>query len=183
MWHNTFFMLKLALVITTIINLIFNTMKNFGLFCLLLVLFGFESCKKTNEVDTNKLQAEKPISTQCYQASFENDTINLEMSTLQNGKITGNMEMSFLNMPKKSGEIKGQFRGDTLFADYTFTQGANVERIFKNPIAILKRGDTLVLGNGKIETYLGASYFAKGQPIDFDKVKFKFNSVECVDKK
>jgi hypothetical protein len=46
----------------------------------------------------------------------------------------------------------------------------------------LKRGEDLILGDGKIETYLGASYFAKGKPIDFDNVKFKFTTVDCVEK-
>jgi predicted alternative tryptophan synthase beta-subunit len=155
-------------------------MKNLGLFCLLLIVFGFESCKNKSETEDKKLENEVPIvSKQCYQAIYKNDTINLEVNTLKNDKIIGNMVMSFLNMPKKIGEIKGEFRGDTLFADYSFIQGKNLERIFKNPIAILKIGDTLVLGNGKIETYLGASYFTKDEPIDFEKVKFKFNSVEC----
>jgi hypothetical protein len=43
----------------------------------------------------------------------------------------------------------------------------------------LKSGDKLILGNGQIETYLGASYFAKGKPIDFENVKFKFTAVDC----
>ena len=49
-------------------------------------------------------------------------------------------------------------------------------------MALLKKGNELILGNGKIETYLGASYFAKGQPIDFENVKYKFATVDCVDK-
>lgn len=157
-------------------------MKNFSLICFLLFLFGLQSCKKANDVDKSMVMDEKPISTECYQAFYESDTIDLKMNTLKDGKINGDMVMKIENMPHKIGKIKGEFRGDTLFADYSFIQGENKDRIFKNPIAILKRGDTLVLGNGKIEFYMGASYFAKGEPIDFDKVKFKFNSVECVDK-
>ena len=156
-------------------------MKKPLLFCLLLVFIGLVSCKKANAVDPNKLQDEKPISTKCYQALYENGTIDLEMNTLKNGKISGNMVMSFLNMPKKIGKINGEFRGDTLFVDYSFIQGANKDRKFKNPMAILKKGDTLVLGNGKIESHLGVSYFVKGEPIDFDKVKYKFTSVDCGD--
>lgn len=60
------------------------------------------------------------------------------------------------------------------------------ERMLKEylkPYSYLKRGNQLILGNGKIETYMGASYFAKGKPIDFDNVKFKFISVDCIDKK
>lgn len=151
-------------------------MKNLSLFCLLSVCIGLASCNKSEK---KKVQEEKPISVSCYKALYEQDTIDLKINTLKNGKISGSMEMKLLNMPEKTGKIAGEFRGDTLFVDYTFTQGANKDRIFKNPMAILKRGNELILGNGKIETYLGASYFAKGEPIDFDHVKYKFTNVDC----
>lgn len=160
-------------------------MKNLGLFCLLLTCIGLESCKKDqnpNDGKATSVPAEKSVSVTCYKALYEKDTIELKMNTLKDGKITGNMEMKVFNRPKRVGEIAGEFHGDTLFVDYSFIQGTNENRTFKNPMAMLKRGDTLILGNGKIETYLGRSYFAKGTPIDFDSVKYKFSSVDCVDK-
>lgn len=157
-------------------------MKNLSLFCLLLACIGLQSCKNDQKPNDAKVQAEKPISVSCYQALYEKDTIELKMNTLKDGKITGNMVMKILDMPEKIGEITGEFRGDTLFVDYSFIQGTDEKRTFKNPMAMLKRGDTLILGNGEIETYLGRSYFAKGKPIDFDSVKYKFTSVDCVDK-
>lgn len=48
-------------------------------------------------------------------------------------------------------------------------------------MAFLKRGNELILGNGKIQTTLGASYLVKGT-IDFERVKFKFTTVDCIDK-
>ena len=89
------------------------------------------------------------------------------------------MEMKLLNMPIKIGKIVGEFRGDTLFVDYTFIQGQNEKVVFKNPMALLKKGEELVLGNGEIQTYLGKSYFAKGKPIDFENVKYKFSPEDC----
>ncbi len=158
-------------------------MKNLGIFCLLLVCIGLESCnKKQNDVNAASAPIEKPLSVQCYKALYEQDTIDLKINTLKSGKITGNMEMRIVNMPGKVGEIAGEFRGDTLFAAYTFTQGANNKVTFKNPMAFLKRGNELILGNGKIQTTMGASYFIKGEPIDFDNVKYKFTTVDCVEK-
>ena len=154
-------------------------MKNIGLFCLFLICIVFVSCNKSEK---KQVKEEKPISVNCYKALFEDDTLDLKINTLKDGKITGNLVMKLLNMPVKTGKIAGEFRGDTLFADYSFIQGANKDRTFKNPIAILKRGNELILGNGKIETYLGASYFVKGEPIDFDNVKYKFTAIDCVDK-
>jgi hypothetical protein len=155
-------------------------MKNLGLFCLLLACIGLESCNK-NKKDVDVL-AEKPVSVQCYKAIYEKDTIDLKINTLSTGKISGDMMMKVFNKAKKVGKIAGEFRGDTLFADYSFTLVANDKIIYKNPMAFLKRGNELILGDGKIETYLGASYFVKGQPIDFDSVKYKFSAVDCVDK-
>lgn len=158
-------------------------MKNLGLFCLLLACIGLQSCKKNEtpkDVETTK--AEKPISAACYKALYEKDTIDLKINTLNNGKITGDMVMKIIDRPEKVGKIEGKFHGDTLFVDYTFIQGTYDKKVFKNPMAILKKGNELILGSGKIETYLGRSYFAKDTPIDFEKVKYKFTTVECVDK-
>jgi hypothetical protein len=160
-------------------------MKNLSLFCLLLACIGFQSCKKNQNPkvgNATQVQAEKPINVQCYKALYQQDTIELKMNTLKNGKITGNMVMKFFNMPIKVGKIAGEFRGDTLFASYTFIQGANDKITYKNPMAFLKRGNQFILGNGKIETTLGASYFVKGSPIDFERVKYKFTTVDCIDK-
>ena len=159
-------------------------MKNLCFFCLLFACVGFLSCKKNEDPKVgkaNQVQTEKPISVQCYKALYEQDTIDLKMNTLKNGKITGDMVMKFFNMPKKVGKIAGEFRGDTLFASYTFIQGANEKITYKNPMAFLKRGNELILGNGKIQTTLGASYLVKGT-IDFERVKFKFTTVDCIDK-
>lgn len=156
-------------------------MKKLGLFCLLLACIGLESCNKNpKDVDTQAL-AEKPTSVQCYKALYEKDTLDLKINTLATGKITGDMVMKVFNRAEKVGKIAGEFRGDTLFVDYSFISGTD-KATYKNPMALLKRGNELILGNGKIETYLGASYFVKGQPIDFDTVKYKFTTVDCVDK-
>ena len=153
-------------------------MKNLGLFCLLLVCIGFQSCKK-NE-NPKVVAVEKPIKVECYRALYEKDTIDFKMNTLKDGSITGEMVMKVFNMPRKLGEIAGEFRGDTLFASYTFIEGANKKVTFKNPMAFLKRGNELILGNGQIETSMGASYFVKGVPIDFERVKYKFNTITCL---
>jgi len=160
-------------------------MKKLSLFCLLLASIGFGSCKKepnTKESEAAKAEAEKPISTACYKALYENDTINLTINTLKNGKIAGDMVMKIENMPEKTGKVEGEFRGDTLFADYSFIQGTNKDRTFKNPMAFLKRNDSLVLGSGEITTYLGKSSFTKGKPINFETVKYKFSTVDCLNK-
>ena len=159
-------------------------MKKTGLLCLVLVCIVFESCQKNqNQKDTGSPQVkiEKPTSVECYKSLYEKDTIELKINTLKNGDITGNMVMKIIDNPEKVEKISGKSHGDTLFFDYTFIQGTNDRATFKNPMAMLKKEGGLVLGSGKIETYLGRSYFAKGTPIDFERVKYKFTKVECKD--
>jgi hypothetical protein len=158
-------------------------MKNLGLFCLFLACIGFASCNKNQKAaEATQAVVDEPVSVQCYKALYEKDTIDLKVNTLKDGKISGNMEMKLADMPVKLGKIAGEFRGDTLFVAYTFIQGANDQITFKNPMAFLKRDNQLILGSGEIETTMGASYFVKGKPIDFDNVKYKFSTVDCVEK-
>jgi len=155
-------------------------MKKLGLTCLLLAAIGLTSCKNNDaEKKPAVMEIGEPINVACYKAIYEQDTLNLKINTFKNGEIKGDMVMAIKNMPKKTGLIVGEFRGDTLFANYTFIQGTFKEKTFKNPMAFLKRDNQLILGNGKIETTMGASYFIKGEPIDFDKVKYKFNVIDC----
>ena len=158
-------------------------MKNLGAFCLLLTCVVFGSCKNNQSEKIPEVNpAEEPVSVQCYKAIYDKDTIDLKINTLKDGEITGNMDMVMANTPKYIGEIAGKYSGDTLFISYTFIKADNKEVTFKNPMAFLKRDNQLILGNGKIEMTLGASHFIKGEPIDFDRVKYKLNPVDCVTK-
>lgn len=159
-------------------------MKKLVLSCLILSLSGLQSCKneeKQKEAEAINAEAEKVVSTQCYKAVYEDDTIDLKLNTLKNGKISGNMSMKVSGAAERIGEIKGEFHGDTLFADYTFTEGTN-KKNFKNPMAFLKKDKQLILGNGTMQTTMGVTYLVKDKPIDFERVKYKFDSIECTGK-
>ena len=164
-------------------NLKYLIMKNLVLPFLLVSCVVLQSCKK-NEIqkEAAKSEEESIVSVECYKAIYEKDTVDLKLNTLKNGKISGNLVMKLEGAPQKHGEVTGEFKGDTLFVDYTFIQGMNKDKKFKNPMAFLKREKQLILGNGSMETYLGRTYFVKGKPIDFDRVKYKFETTDCVDK-
>ena len=53
---------------------------------------------------------------------------------------------------------------------------------FNTSVLIESIVPAFILGNGKIETSMGASYFVKGVPIDFERVKYKFTAVDCAAK-
>ncbi|MCI9845916.1 hypothetical protein [Flavobacterium pectinovorum] len=159
-------------------------MKKLVLSCLILSLIGLQSCKNSEnqkETEASNAEVEKIVSTQCYKAIYEDDTIDLKLNTLKSGKISGNMAMKVSGAAERIGEIKGEFHGDTLFADYTFIEGAN-KKTFKNPMAFLKKDKQLILGNGTMQTTMGVTYLVKDKPIDFERVKYKFDTIDCVDK-
>jgi hypothetical protein len=160
-------------------------MKNLALSCLLLTCIGFQSCKndeKQKEAEAAKAEGEKIVSVQCFKAIYEKDTIDLTVNTLKNGKLSGNMIMKVAPTTVRTGEIAGEFHGDTLFADYTFVDETSKSKKFKNPMAFLKRNNQLILGNGTMQTTMGVTYLVKDKPIDFERVKYKFDSVECAEK-
>ncbi|WP_158727913.1 MULTISPECIES: hypothetical protein [unclassified Flavobacterium] len=157
-------------------------MKNIFYLGVLFVGIGFQSCQNTTSEKRSIQKAsnqEKPLSVACYVSVYEKDSIQLELNTFKDGKVNGDMVMKFYNTAVKKGKLSGVFSGDTLLVSYTFIEGTNEKITFKNPMAFLKRNDSLVLGNGKMQTTMGATYFVKGEPIDFDRVKFKFTSVDC----
>lgn len=166
-------------------NLKYLIMKKTVIFCLLIACIGFQSCKndeKKKEIEAVKAEGEKVVSVQCYKAIYEKDTIDLKVNTLKNGKISGDMIMKVAKAPIRTGEVAGEFKGDTLFIDYTFVDTANKDTKFKNPMALLKRDKQLILGNGTMQTTMGVTYLVKDKPIDFVNVKYKFATVECTEK-
>jgi hypothetical protein len=156
-----------------------------ALFCLLLVCVSFESCKKDTQEKASQIAKENAdvvVNTECYLALYDKDTIELKLNTLESGKMSGDMVMKFDQAPNKIGELFGDFHGDTLMVSYTFIDQGNDKVTYKNPMAFLKKDSLLILGNGKMETTMGATYFVKGEPIDYENVKYKFSKVECDDK-
>ncbi|MCG9793811.1 hypothetical protein [Flavobacterium algicola] len=159
-------------------------MKNKSIWCFALLSIALQSCKNNESENADKdkkVETAKIISTDCYKAIYEADTLDLQINTLEDGEITGDLMMNIANTPVRSGEVVGKFSGDTLYASYTFIEGENKKITFKNPMAFLKRNNQLILGNGQIVTTMGASYFEKGTKIDYDNVKYKFDAVACAD--
>ncbi|RYF23584.1 MAG: hypothetical protein EOO42_06980 [Flavobacteriales bacterium] len=130
--------------------------------------------KKTD--DTGKT----PIDTirQCYKSSFEGDSAVLNLKITDSTKVEGDLVINYAEKPANNGIVRGEFKGDTLFVDYTFKIGEGATE-FSNPLALLKQGDSLKLGVGQIETAFGRSYFVKGKPISFERGKFSFKPADC----
>jgi len=155
------------------------------LFACIISLFIY-SCNHGAKKNANTSADSTSLVKTCYIAVFEKDTAHLKTFTDTNGKITGDLTMKYGEVQPNSlekvinvGTIAGEFKGDTLFVDYTHTSGSINKKGFKNPLAFLRVGENLVLGVGQIETHLGRSYFVKSKPIDFEIGRFRFVPVDC----
>jgi len=161
-------------------------MKNYvlaiiGVFSALVYGCGPGSDSKQSQTDSQSAK-DSVQSSQCYIAVDGPDTAYLNLDSRASGKITGKLLIDFSEKPKNDGTFEGEFKGDTLYANYTFTTGEN-KTVYKNPLAFLKDGSRLHLGVGEIESYLGKSYFKKGTAIDFERGRFKFDTLECKNQK
>jgi len=133
------------------------------------VLF-LQSCNQNN----SPAAVQDPVlNTAYYLAADGQDTAHLTLDTYAKS-IKGKLRINFHKKEMNAGEIKGSFKGDTLFADYTFQVG-DKELKYKNPLAFLKKDGKLILGIGKMKTTIGRTYFSKEVPIDFSKGRFIFS--------
>ena len=165
-------------------------MKNsLRLFAFILCV-SFFSCNQPKHSDEAKTGVTKADGTEeCYKAVFKTDTADMKINTIAGGKVTGTLVISYgelkpnqVEKTVNTGNIAGSFSGDTLFVNYTFTTGSVNKTQYVNPLAFLRKGDTLAMGVGEMETSMGRTYFLKDKPIDFEVGKFKFLSVECKDR-
>lgn len=149
-----------------------------------IALFSCKAKPATTNIDslTNHLKPGK----HCYIATFEKDTAHLTLNITDQGQIRGEMAVDYhkddtiaAKREPTDGKINGTFRGDTLMADYYFTSGKTDPTKYINPVALLHKGDTLIMGYGRIYSYLGRTYFDPQTPITFTRSKFRFLPVEC----
>lgn len=154
-------------------------MNNLLKLCLAIVVIPFlASCGNTE----NKKETAKVIGKQeCYVSVDGTDTAYLKLNITEDKNVDGDLVIKYTGKENNIGKITGKFNGDTLFVDYTFTLGETDKPIYKNPLALLKKDNQMILGVGQIETTLGRSYFVKGIPINFERGKFTFDLDTCKD--
>lgn len=109
-----------------------------------------------------------------YQAVNNKDTAIIAIN--MNGKrFYGRYEISYYKIGKDSGDVRGDFRGDTLRGDFHYiSNGGNWKRI---PIALLKKENKLLLGSGVMGTYMNLPCFLPGT-LNYKDPKFIFEEVK-----
>ena len=122
----------------------------------------------------------------CYLALFEKDSAMLSFAVDAYGSVAGKLCIKYGKIKPKaleheinSGNITGGFKDDTLIADWVFTSGHNRDILYQNPVAIMHKGDSLIMGSGRIMSYLGRNYFDEKAPIDFARSRFRFKPINC----
>ena len=155
----------------------------FALFTCFAIFSCNQSADKSEQVNMSATRAD--VSVQCYQAVFEKDTADMKLTTTAGGKVKGKLVMAYgktrpnqIEQTVNNGEVQGSFRGDTLYVTYTYTTGTINKTVYTNPLAFLKKGETLIMGVGDIETQMGRTYFVKGKPIDYEIGRFRFEPAE-----
>lgn len=134
------------------------------------------SCKKeTSETTTPETVAEKPAIEECYKGILKEDTIAMTLVIKENEITDGQLSYHFFEKDKNDGTLKGQIKGDTIFADYTFmSEGKQSVR----EVAFLKEGDAYIEGYGDMEEHGGKMIFKDSKHLKFDS-KTILSKSEC----
>jgi hypothetical protein len=136
------------------------------------------SCGSSDNKAVREVSVPKDTVKQCYVANFEGDTAILALKITDTTKVEGTLFIKYESTPQNDGIVRGEFKGDTLYVDYSFKIGEGKGQ-FSNPLAFLKKDSALVMGVGQIETAYGRSYFVKDKPINYERGKFTFVPKTC----
>ncbi|MFH6962885.1 hypothetical protein ACHRVK_10835 [Flavobacterium plurextorum] len=109
-----------------------------------------------------------------YRAVNKNDTAILVLN-ISDKRFFGRYEILYHKIGKDSGDVRGDIKGDTFRGDFHFiSNGGSWKRV---PLALLRKENKLVLGNGVVGTYMNLPCFLPGT-IDYKSSKFTFEEVE-----
>jgi hypothetical protein len=123
----------------------------------------------------NSKEEKKGYNHVVYRAVNNKDTAILAINK-SNKRFYGRYEISYYQVGKDSGDVRGDIKGDTLRGDFHYiSNGGSWKRI---PLALLKKENKLFLGSGVIGTYMNLPCFMPGIPIDYSNSKFVFEEVK-----
>ncbi|WP_343694120.1 hypothetical protein [Flavobacterium sp.] len=109
-----------------------------------------------------------------YRAVNNKDTAILDIN-INDKRFYGRYEISYYGVGKDSGDVRGDIKKDTLRGDFHYiSNGGSWKRI---PLALLKKDDKLILGNGVVGTYMSLPCFIPGT-LNYKDPKFVFVKVK-----
>jgi hypothetical protein len=108
-----------------------------------------------------------------YRAVNKKDTAILDIN-INDKRFYGRYEISYYKIGKDSGDVRGDIKGNELTGDFHYiSNGGSWKRV---PLALLKKENKLVLGNGVIGTFMNLPCFIQGT-LSFNDPKFVFEEV------
>ncbi len=146
-----------------------TTMKNNLL--LLLMAATAMNCGTKESSDTESTAVSSPKSEtittgsveQCYALMTAGDTVRLNLNQ-QGSEVTGTLFIRLTGKDSNTGTLRGQMRGDTLRANYTF-QSEGVEST--REVAFLAKDGGFVEGYGDVQEQNGMMVFTPGTTLTF----------------
>jgi len=109
-----------------------------------------------------------------YRAVNNKDTAILKLN-ISDKRFFGHYEISYYQIGKDSGDVRGDIKGDTLRGDFHYiSNGGSWKRV---PLALLKEEEKLRLGTGVIGTYMNLPCFIYGT-LNYNNPKFVFEKVK-----
>ncbi|OIV40971.1 hypothetical protein [Flavobacterium johnsoniae] len=136
-----------------------------SLFFLALVLMVILSC--------NSKEEKKEYKQILYRAVNNKDTATLDLN-ISDKRFYGRYEISYYKIGKDSGDVRGDIKENTLTGDFHYiSNGGSWKRI---PLALLKKENKMILGNGVVGTYMNLPCFIQGT-LNYNDPKFVFEEV------
>lgn len=148
-----------------------TTMKN-NLLLLLVAATTVTGCntKKTTATESDaatETASESAMATgsveQCYALMATGDTVRLNL-TQQGSDVTGTLLIQLAGKDRNTGTLRGQMRGDTLLAKYTFQSEGQAS---VREVAFLAKDGGFVEGYGDVQEQNGAMVFTPGTTLTF----------------
>ncbi len=148
------------------------------IFALSVIVLLLSACNNnTTEPTTATVVAEeKKIAPEysCYVYTSAKDTVNLHLQ-ISGNIITGDLAYNYFEKDKNTGTIKGNLKGDTLFAEYKFmSEGTESIR----EVVFLKKENDFVEGYGDAEEKNGKMIFKNTSGLNFNN-NLILKKVEC----
>lgn len=134
------------------------------------------ACKKAADpVKAPETVADAPAVEECYKGILKEDTIAMTLIIKDNEITDGQLSYHLFEKDRNDGTLKGQIKGDTIFADYTFrSEGKQSVR----EVAFLKQGDAYIEGYGDMKEAGGKMIFKDAKRLKFDS-KTILSKSEC----
>lgn len=150
-------------------------------FLILGMIISLASCNKKAEDAkvVTEPEIEQPEITapakECYEYANGKDTIHLSLTTTNGNNVSGDLKYAWFEKDNNTGTLSGMFKGDTLYADYTFqSEGMTSVR----ETVFLRKGDELLQGYGDITEKDNKQTFKDKKSVKFDE-KMVLKKVVC----